>query len=226
MIKAITHLFFPKVCLACGKAMSLHSEHVCLSCRHELPRVNHQNYVDNELQKTFWGRLPLERATAFLWFQKQGKVQRILHHLKYKGAQDLGVTMGEIMASELIDKGFFEGIDFLIPIPIHAKKARIRGYNQSEMLAMGVNQLTEIEVCTEAIVKEIHTASQTKKSRFKRWKNVNATFKLKHSNQLEGKHILLIDDVLTTGSTVEACGIELLQVPNIKLSLLTLAFAK
>ena len=176
----------------------------------------------------FWGRLPLERATSFLQFQKSGKVQRLIHHFKYKGVKEIGYTLGQMAAFELKEKGFFEGIDSIVPIPIHKLKLKKRGYNQSYFIAEGISDAIQIKIDLELITKEIHTESQTKKSRFKRWQNVDSSFKLNMERipEYRGKHILLVDDVLTTGSTLEACGSQLLQIPGVKLSLLTMAVAE
>ncbi|MAC95762.1 MAG: amidophosphoribosyltransferase [Flavobacteriales bacterium] len=228
MIGSVFQLFYPKVCFACGKPLSKNFEHICLQCRHSLPRTEAYDRKENPIQKMFWGRLPLERATSFLQFQKSGKVQRLIHHFKYKGVKEIGYTLGQMAAFELKEKGFFEGIDSIVPIPIHKLKLKKRGYNQSYFIAEGISDAIQIKIDLELITKEIHTESQTKKSRFKRWQNVDSSFKLNMERipEYRGKHILLVDDVLTTGSTLEACGSQLLQIPGVKLSLLTMAVAE
>lgn len=228
MIESVFQLFYPKICYACGKPMSKTFKHICLECRHSLPRTEAFERTENPIQKMFWGRLPLERATSFLQFQKSGKVQRLIHQFKYKGVKEIGNTLGEMVAYELGEKGFFEGIDCIVPVPIHKLKLKKRGYNQSHFIANGLAQALDVPTDFDLIAKEIHTESQTRKSRFKRWQNVDTSFKLqldKVSNYT-GKHILIVDDVLTTGSTLEACGNELLQIPAVKLSLLTMAVAE
>jgi ComF family protein len=208
--------------------MSKTFKHICLQCRHALPRTEAYERAENPIQKMFWGRLPLERATSFLQFQKSGKVQRLIHQFKYKGVKEIGNTLGEMAAYELDEKGFFEGIDCIVPVPIHKLKLKKRGYNQSHFIADGLAKALEIPADFDLIAKGVHTESQTRKSRFKRWQNVDTSFKLqldKVSNYT-GKHILIVDDVLTTGSTLEACGNELLQIPEVKLSLLTMAVAE
>jgi ComF family protein len=224
VIKAITHLFFPKVCFACGKPISSKLDHICIACRHALPRTSAHTMAENPIERIFWGRLPLEKATSFLKFQKKGRVQHLIHHFKYKRKKEIGETLGALAASELEQDNFFEGIDYLIPVPIHKLKLKKRGFNQSHHIAMGVEETTKIEARYDIIDKVTNTQSQTRKGRFKRWKNVESTFKLKNTENLEGKHLLLIDDVLTTGSTLEACGRELLKIPKLKLSLLTIAY--
>lgn len=228
MIGSVFQLFYPKVCFACGKPMSKPFKHICLQCRHSLPRTEAYEHTENPIQKLFWGRLPLERATSFLYFQKGGKVQRLIHHFKYKGVKEIGNTLGELAAYELREKGFFEGVDCIVPVPIHKLKLKKRGYNQSHFIAEGIAKVLEIPADFDLIAKEINTESQTRKGRFKRWQNVDSSFKLQAGKipNYRAKHILMVDDVLTTGSTLEACGNELLQIPEVKLSLLTMALAK
>lgn len=228
MIGSVFQLFYPKICFACGKPMNKTFKHICLQCRHALPRTEAYERAENPIHKLFWGRLPLERATAFLQFQKSGKVQRLIHQFKYKGVKEIGNTLGEMAGYELNETGFFEGIDCIVPVPIHKLKLKKRGYNQSHFIAEGIAEALEIPADFDLIAKEINTESQTRKSRFKRWQNVDASFKLQPDKipDYRAKHILMVDDVLTTGSTLEACGNQLLQIPEVKLSLLTMAVAK
>jgi len=223
MLKALFNLIYPKICYACGEAIGGEISNVCIICRAELAFLNIREFENNPIQQLFWGRVTFEKATAFTKFEKNGKVQKLLHALKYKGIKEVGITLGELAALEIGTTAFFNDIDVLIPVPIHAKKKKIRGYNQSRYIAEGIRNITEIPVNITSIKKELNTASQTKKGRFERFENVSNTFTLLHPSELKGKHILLIDDVVTTGSTLEACANVLQKIEGVKLSLLTIA---
>ena len=226
MIEALTNLFFPKVCVACGESMTGKLDHLCLACRHKLPRMPQFDQIENQASKVFWSRVPFQRVTAYLLFQKKGSVQAILHQLKYKGKKEIGLTMGGLMAQELQQTDFFAGIDYAVPVPIHPLKEKKRGYNQSFYLAKGLESRSGLQLRSDVIKKEMNTASQTHKGRFKRWENVSASFALQETENLQNKHLLLIDDVLTTGSTAEACAQELLKIEGVKLSFLSLAISQ
>lgn len=171
------------------------------------------------------GKFPLERATSFFYYRKGSDFRRILHLLKYGGQKEIGAIMGRYMAAELIESGFFQGIDVIIPIPLHETKQRIRGYNQSEWIARGIAAVTGIPVDTEAVVRRKYTETQTRKSIFERWENVEGIFELHHAESLIGKHVLIVDDVLTTGATTVACASRIMEVEGIRISVLTLAVA-
>lgn len=223
MFESLFNLIFPKICYACGDVINGSIQHICLSCRADLPKINVQDFTNNKIQHLFWGRLELKKANAYLKFEQEGKTQRLLHALKYKGIKEVGNTLGELAAIELKDSNFFNKIDVLLPIPIHYIKTKKRGYNQSHFIAEGISNITKIPVDVKSIIKEVNTKSQTKKNRFQRFENVNETFKVLHKEPLEGKHVLLIDDVVTTGATIEACGNALRNINGIQLSLLTIA---
>jgi len=224
MLNSLIDLFFPKICYACGNAIESKLNHICLHCRHDLPRVD--TFIlqeDNPIEKIFWGRLQIEKATSFLQYQKDGKVQNLLYYLKYKGIKEIGISLGELTALELKETSFFNDIDLLLPVPIHRRKMKKRGFNQSHLIAEGVSKVSAIKVDKTAVQKIINTPSQTKKGRFQRWENVASSFKVIDNTALEQKHILIIDDVVTTGATIEALGLELLKLEGVKLSLLTIA---
>ncbi|MBD99566.1 MAG: amidophosphoribosyltransferase [Verrucomicrobia bacterium] len=211
------------MCFACEKPIHEKVEDICLNCRIALPRVMQSKNHPNPVEKIFKGRLQLERATAFLRFEKQGKLQSLLHHLKYKGVSSIGLNLGELAAVELLDYNFFEGIEAIVPLPIHPKKVKIRGYNQSDLIAEGIAKVTGLEVLNTSIIKDTNSASQTRKSRFERWQNVATAFKVTTTDKLKHKHVLLVDDVVTTGATAESCGLTLLNVDGLKLSFLSIA---
>ena len=176
-------------------------------------------------RKAFWGKFPLERATSFL-YRKGSDFRQVLHQLKYGGQKEIGAIMGRYMASELQASDFFHGVDVIIPIPLHKKKQQIRGYNQSEWISRGIMAVTGIPVDTEAIIRRKNTETQTQKSALERWENVDGIFELHRSEHLAGKHILIVDDVLTTGATTVACASRLAEIEGVRISVLTLAMAE
>jgi ComF family protein len=223
MIKELSSLLFPVLCYACGESIGQVDRRICISCLQEFPRTDFYKSKNNLVEKKFWGRVKIEKGTSFLYFQGKGKVQQLIHKFKYDGHKEIGISLGSWAASELLEDGFFDGIDLLVPMPIHGIKKEIRGFNQSDLIVEGVSKVTRIEAKYNLVKKEANTSSQTRKSRFRRWKNVKSTFRVIDSQPFKGKHILLVDDVITTGATIEACAIEILKIPNVKLSILSIA---
>ena len=196
-------------------------ENICLTCLYSLPRLAKQDYTDNRIMDLFLGRVKLEKAFSWCMFEKQTSVQNILHHIKYKDKDYLARQMGEIMAREMPD--FFADIDAIVPVPLHKKKQKIRGYNQSEEIAKGVQSVVGLPIFSKLLSRTRFSETQTHKNKEERWKNTQGLFTLEPNEGFEGKHLLLIDDVLTTGSTAIACLEELQKIPNVKLSFLSLA---
>ncbi len=196
-----------------------------MHCLAGLPRTNFHQLKDNQVEKNLWGKLPVERATSFLYYTKGGDVSRILYELKYHGYKEVGEVMGRIAAAELSSSVFFKDIDYLIPVPLHKKRQRWRGYNQSEWIAFGISKITGIPVLAGALKRNIYTETQTHKGLFGRWENVKDIFSCTDPASLQGKHILLVDDVLTTGATLVACADALKDVPGVRISVFTLACA-
>lgn len=221
----IWELFFPRYCVVCSRRLLKDESHLCLSCLGKMPRTGMHLQTDNVMEKNLWGKLPLGKATAFLHYAKGNDVQKILYALKYYGNASLGVFLGRVMAAELRSSGFFQGIDYIVPVPLHERKKRKRGYNQSEMLANGLSGVTGIPVFKHLIVRSRYTETQTHKGSFERWMNVQDVFSCSCPEELEGKHILLVDDVMTTGATVVACADALSGVSRLRISVLTLALA-
>lgn len=219
-------LLFPRCCVVCGRSLAKGEECICAMCNINLPRTNYHLQKDNQVEQLFWGKIPLERATSFFFYRKGSDFRQILHQLKYGGQKEIGAIMGRYMASELTVSGFFEGIDVIIPVPLHKRKQRIRGYNQSEWIARGISTVTGIRIDTEVIVRRKHTDTQTRKSTFERWENVDGIFELHHAESLKGKHLLVVDDVLTTGATTVACASRLMEIEGVRISVLTLAVAE
>lgn len=218
-------LFFPRCCLLCGKPLVSGEACICTGCLSQLPRTKFHLLKENEVERNFWGKFPIGRATSFLYYIKEGPTQQLVHDLKYHGYKEVGETMGRIMAAELSPSGFFEDVDLIHPVPLHLHKEQQRGYNQSERLAAGLSSFTGIPVCRHAIQRIKHTETQTRKSNDERWANVQKIFSCSAPEALAGKHILIIDDVLTTGATIVACSDALRNVPGIRISVLTLAVA-
>lgn len=218
-------LFFPKTCYACGNNLFTNENVICTSCLYHLPKTHFHKDLNNPVSKVFWGRVNINSAAAFLYYRKGSKVQHLIHQLKYSGHKEIGIFLGELYGSDLKEIPEFKGIDKIIPIPLHWKKLKKRGFNQSEYIAIGLSNSMKIEVDTTSIKRTIATSTQTKKSRYKRWENVSDIFEIKNPENLKGKNIMLVDDVITTGSTMEACVACLNSIPEIKVSLVSIAFA-
>ena len=220
------HLFFPRCCAVCGASLIEGEDTICTRCNIDMPRTNYHKMKDNPVERMFWGKFPLERATSFFFYRKGSDFRQVLHQLKYGGQKEIGAIMGRYMASELQASDFFHGVDVIIPIPLHKKKQQIRGYNQSEWISRGIMAVTGIPVDTEAIIRRKNTETQTQKSALERWENVDGIFELHRSEYLAGKHILIVDDVLTTGATTVACASRLAEIEGVRISVLTLAMAE
>ena len=220
-------LLFPRCCVVCGSPLSRGEECLCTCCNINLPRTGFHLRKDNPVECLFWGRIPgLTRASSFLFYRKGSDFRRILHLLKYGGYKELGEVMGRYMSAELSSGEFFDGVDMIIPVPLHRKKQKLRGYNQSEWIARGIASVTGIPLCAECMIREKNTETQTRKSTFERWENVEGIFRLCDTVHFEGKHVLLVDDVLTTGATTVACASAFARVSGIRISVLTLAVAE
>lgn len=217
------HLLFPRSCMVCGGPLMKDEDCICTLCNMELPRTYYHLRKDNPVEQLFWGKIPLGRATSYFFYRKGSDFCRIIHQLKYGGQKEIGSIMGRYMANEMIESGFFSGIDLIIPVPLHKKKQRLRGYNQSEWIAKGVKAVTGIPIDTESILRKKNTETQTHKSILERRDNVEGIFELQRPETLVRKHILIVDDVLTTGSTTLACASCLVKVEGIRISILTLA---
>jgi ComF family protein len=225
LIDDFISLFFPKTCPACGYNLFSNEKVICSKCLYKLPKTNFHKDRDNPVSKVFWGRVNLESATAMYFYRKGGKVQHLIHQLKYKGYREIGVFLGELYGSQLVGSDSFKDIELIIPIPLHRKKLLKRGFNQSETFANGLAKTMHIDVDTTSVVRTVATSTQTRKSRYKRWENVNEIFELKNPEKLAGKHILVVDDVITTGATMEACVQVILQAPGVKVSVASIGFA-
>ena len=218
MIKNLLNLFFPKVCYACSELLSDNEVHICTSCRHSLPVTNYHFDNDNTVEKVFFGRIKIERATALLKFQKKGRVQRLLHNLKYKGHESVGEFLGAWLGNELHQTDDYKKIDVVIPVPLHKNKLRKRGYNQVAKFGKEIANALQTQYLDNVLIKETATKTQVFKSRFARWNNSTEHFSLRNEDQIIGKNILLVDDIITTGATIEACSNVLQKVKNVKIN--------
>ena len=219
-------LLFPNACNACGTPL-YYSEHlICTKCLYDLPFTDYHIHADNRVAKQLWGRLSLNAAMAMLYFRKHSKVQNLIHNLKYNNKTEVGILLGNKLGERLKSSSLYQDIDLIIPVPLHLKKLRIRGYNQSLYIAEGISQILDVPFSEAEVIRSAATESQTKKSRYNRYENMQDVFKVVKPEQLSGKHILLIDDVITTGATLEACANELLKNGVAKVSIAALAFAE
>ncbi len=219
------NLFFPNVCCLCGRSLFQHENLICRLCEKDLPRSYFHFLAKNPVEMTFWGRVDIQKGTSFLLYVKGSKVKNILHAIKYRNNRQLGYELGKLYGLELNENNYFADIDLVVPVPIHPKKLRIRGYNQSEYIAQGLCDSLQKTLQTEGLRKVVNTKSQTRKGRFERWENVSDVFKIDDDSLFCGKNILLVDDVLTTGATLESCARCFSKVPDVTLSIATLAYA-
>lgn len=224
-INSIIGLLYPSVCAACGTTLFKWEKLVCTRCRSLLPKTGYELNEDNPLARLFYGKVRLKAVTSCFFFSKEGKVQHLIHELKYKGNDQAGLFLGQELGKTIKEAPLFEGLDFLIPVPLHPKREKERGYNQSMLIAQGISEVTGIAVGGGFLLRSINTSTQTHKSKEERWQNVKDIFELHRADRLENKYVLLIDDVLTTGATLEACALKLSTIPGIVISCATAACA-
>ena len=225
--RRLLDLIAPRLCVVCGHRLTVTEEVICAKCNFHLPRTDfHRDAYENEMAKLFWAQIPVEKATAFFYYEAHSETANIIYELKYKNHPEIGEVMGRIIAKELQPSGFFDEIDGIIPVPLAKKRLRQRGYNQSEEIALGVSEITGLPIYHKVVKRKIFQGSQTSKGRWERNENVEKVFSLTDAASIRGKHLLLIDDVVTTGATIIALGKELAKAGNIKLSILALGFAK
>ena len=224
-VNAFLELFYPRLCFVCGQKLIASETHICMKCLLHMPRTNYHNELENPMEKLFYGRIQIERATALMEFKKGSPYQKILHQLKYRGIKELGEIMGHQLAHEIKGSEFIQPVDLICPVPLHPRKERKRGYNQSYYFAKGISEMLKIPIDSQSVRRRVFTSTQTKKSRFERWTNVEGIFELIHPARLASKHILLVDDVVTTGATLEACAQSILSQCDAKISVATMAIA-
>lgn len=223
-LKDLIAIFYPDLCVICQKQLIPTEEILCTFCRHDLPIIPIKNFEQNTIATIFYGRIPIKKATSFLFFRKKGKVKKIIHELKYNNNEKIGIFIGEWFGKILKESNAFSDINYIVPVPLHAEKLKKRGYNQLDKFGEQLSFILEKPYIKSILTKVSATKTQTFKSRFERLNKLHTEFLLSNSIFFKNKHILLIDDVITTGATLEACCKELLKTENIKISITTIAF--
>ncbi|MDY7394141.1 phosphoribosyltransferase family protein [Aureibaculum sp. 2210JD6-5] len=222
----IYHLFFPKICASCKEQLLQNEVTVCLKCRFELPITDFTDETNNKVEKTFFGRLPIIFGTSLFYYKTKGKSQQLIYQLKYNGQQDIGTFLGNWMGEVLKNSKRFPKIDYVVPVPLHDKKLKIRGYNQLTTFGLSISKIIKVPYVDDVLIRKSVTETQTLKQRFDRWKNVQEIFHVDNPNFFNNKHVLLIDDVITTGATLEACAKQILKSDNAKISIATMAYTE
>ncbi|WP_153640877.1 ComF family protein [Prolixibacter sp. NT017] len=225
LVNDFISLFFPQLCAGCGEPLVHGEEEICIRCLADLPRTGFARFADNKVAQVFWGRIPLEHAVSLCYFEKGSRLQKMFHRMKYQREPGVGKVLGRELGIELFSSSMFETLDAVIPVPLHPKKQKKRGYNQSEYIANGISEVMNIPVISDVLIRNVHTSSQTRKSRYHRWENVEGIFQVTKPEKLGNLHVLVVDDVVTTGATLEACCAPLLKIPGVKVSIATLACA-
>lgn len=225
LLNYLAELLYPRLCVVCGDKLIEQEDWICLHCLHHIPRTNFHLNHDNPVARLFYGKVNIEYATSYFYFSKGSQYQALLHELKYKGMKELGEEMGKHFAIDLQQSSEFRSVDIICPVPLHPSKEKKRGYNQSWWIASGIAKQLNKELSSNNLSRTTATETQTRKSRFERYLNVDGIFELRDPEVFSGKHILLIDDVVTTGATLEACASAILAATNAKVSVATLATA-
>jgi ComF family protein len=225
-VEGFSHIFFPHICIGCGSDLLDKNQIICFHCNNTLPSTRFEIYPDNPVEKIFWGRATIQSATSQYYFTKDSVLQQILHQLKYKGKKEVGTYFGRIMGESICESSRFVDVDAIIPLPLFASREKKRGYNQAAVLAEGISSVVKLPVIKNCIERISATQTQTQKNRIERWQNMSGRFRVKNKEDIDGKHILLVDDVITTGATLDACVNEILSEGNVRISIATLAFAQ
>jgi len=225
-LRAVGHLFYPCLCVACERVLANPQQFVCLSCRSEWPLTDMHRFRENTFTERFWGRLQLEYGSAMFHFVKGGHIQSLIHALKYRSQSQVGIGLGREYGRILAGSYTDPKPNLIVPVPLHPRKKHQRGYNQAACFGEGLAHSLQIPMEERFLVRSVYQTSQTHKGRLERFQNVLAAFQARHLDQLTGKHVLLVDDVLTTGATLEACAIQLQAATDIKVSMATIAIAQ
>lgn len=225
IIHSFSHLFFPHNCAGCGNDIVSEGQLLCMKCISQLPLTGFEMHADNPIEKNFWGKLNIQHASSLLYFSKDSFLQNLLHQFKYKGKKEVGFYFGKMMGNVILKSNRFKNIDTLIPLPLFFSKEKKRGYNQATILCEGMSAVMHLPILKNAVIRSIATETQTKKNRIERWQNIDGKFEIKDFTSLKNKHVLLVDDVITTGATLEACAMAIQNAENTKVSIATLACA-
>ena len=225
--RRLLDLISPRLCVVCGHRLTATEEVICATCNFHLPRTGfHRHAYDNEMAKLFWVLTPIEKATALFYYEAHAETANIIYELKYKNHPEIGEVMGRMVARELEHSGFFDGIDGIVPVPLAKKRLRQRGYNQSLEIARGISEITGLPLFNKVLRRTVFEGSQTSLGRWERNENVEQVFELRDAPTIQGKHLLIVDDVVTTGATVIACAKELCKAGGVRISVLSLGLAK
>lgn len=225
LVSGFVHLLYPHLCVACGADLLSRGYCFCLRCKSKLSPTEMHESQENEFTERLWGRLKIESGTAAYYFSQQSPVRMAIHHLKYKNKPEIGWMIGRELGQKLHKSNLFRSVEGIVPVPLHPQKERARGYNQSAAFGRGLSEAMGVPLFEKALVREAHTETQTKKKRMERFQNVGEAFAVANQDLLQNKHLLLVDDVLTTGATLELCGQAILSMPGTKLSCATIAMA-
>ena len=226
MFESIINLFFPKVCSGCSSFLLSNENVICTLCRHEIPLTNHHLNPENDAFKKFYGRIPVVHTSALFYFHKKGIVQELIHNLKYKGHEEIGAILGEWYAEDLKTIDLLQSVDEIIPVPLHRRKLKERGYNQVTAFGKALSSGLNIDYNGSILVRNVYSKTQSKKNLLGRTEGIESTFDVSFTEKDHNKHFLLIDDVITTGSTLEACSRALLKIPGAKISIVCMAMAQ
>lgn len=226
MLRDLIYLFYPTYCMSCNATLLKNERTFCTSCRHHLPLFNFQYHNAENIKKVFFGRIPIANAAALLLFEKHGKVQHLIHNLKYNGQQHIGTALGQWLGNELALSTSFREVTTVIPVPLHRRRYQERGYNQVERFGKEIAKLLEATYLNNVLIKTKNTNKQAKSDKYDRWKNSMDAYEIRNAEGLEDHHVLLVDDLITTGATLEACAQQLLQIPKLKISIAVMAMAK
>ncbi|PKP03821.1 MAG: ComF family protein [Bacteroidetes bacterium HGW-Bacteroidetes-6] len=223
ILKSLFRLFYPNLCFACGINLVQSEKTICLSCLTKIPQTDYHTINENPVARLFYGRVDIENATAMCFYDKESSIQHLMHGLKYKNKPEIGIFFGQRLGKLLLESPLYKDIELVLPIPLHPKKERIRGYNQSMVIAQGLIESMPIKIVDDVLVRIEFTETQTRKNRWDRYQNVRNMFGVKHPEKIAGKHLLLVDDVITTGATIEACAQHLLKIEGVRVSIAGIA---
>jgi ComF family protein len=223
MFEDLISLLFPRICYACGDRLMKNEDLICTNCFVNIHRTGFHLTQENIVEKTFWGRCKLEKVAVFSIYNKDSSIRKLVHNMKYRGVKEIGSELGRIYGNDLVKSDFLDGIDLIVPVPLHPSKERIRGFNQSAEIAEGLSASTGIPAANDIMTRASFSHTQTKRKRVDRWANVEGIFGVPDYSRIEGKHLLLVDDVITTGATIESCASELLKGRDVKVSVVALA---
>jgi ComF family protein len=226
MFESIINLFFPKVCSGCSSFLLTNENVICTVCRHDIPLTNHHLNPENDAFKKFYGRIPVLHTSALFYFHKKGIVQELIHNLKYKGHEEIGAILGEWYAEDLKTITLLQTVDEIIPVPLHRRKLKERGYNQVTAFGKALSSSLNLDYNDSILIRNVYSKTQSKKNLLGRTEGIETIFDVSFTQKNHNKHFLLIDDVITTGSTLEACSRALMKIPGAKISIVCMAMAQ